>query len=157
MKEVAQKNPSGCSELGVTVFAREAISNSNYWTWLYLVVTETVHVGPVKGRAQAQMHFNCIQPSLLSPTSPESFAITDLTNHLKPPLPLTCPSDRGLFFLFSAQQVHLGSAEGPKVWIVGLDDSGFLLVHQDNGDVVTVHPDGNSFDMLRNLIVPKQQ
>ncbi|XP_070323069.1 biotin--protein ligase isoform X3 [Odocoileus virginianus] len=61
------------------------------------------------------------------------------------------------YWVHSAQQVRLGSAEGPKVWIVGLDDSGFLLVHQENGDVVTVHPDGNSFDMLRNLIVPKQR
>ncbi|XP_029070661.1 biotin--protein ligase isoform X2 [Monodon monoceros] len=60
------------------------------------------------------------------------------------------------YWLHSAQQVRLGSAEGPKVWIVGLDDSGFLLVHQENGEVVTVHPDGNSFDMLGNLIIPKQ-
>lgn len=62
-----------------------------------------------------------------------------------------------LFFIFSAQQVRLGSSEGPTVSIVGLDDSGFLLVHQEGGEVVTVHPDGNSFDMLRNLIIPKQR
>ncbi|KAL4695366.1 hypothetical protein H8959_000461 [Pygathrix nigripes] len=55
------------------------------------------------------------------------------------------------------QQVHLGSADGPKVSIVGLDDSGFLQVHQEGGEVVTVHPDGNSFDMLRNLILPKRR
>ncbi|DAA32970.1 biotin--protein ligase isoform X1 [Bos taurus] len=61
------------------------------------------------------------------------------------------------YWVHSAQQVCLGSAEGPQAWIAGLDDSGFLLVHQEDGDVVTVHPDGNSFDMLRNLIVPKQQ
>ncbi|XP_036896515.1 biotin--protein ligase isoform X2 [Sturnira hondurensis] len=61
------------------------------------------------------------------------------------------------YWAHSAQQVHLGSAEGPKAWIVGLDDSGFLQVHQEDGQVVTVHPDGNSFDMLRNLIVPKSQ
>ncbi|XP_036098901.1 biotin--protein ligase isoform X2 [Molossus molossus] len=61
------------------------------------------------------------------------------------------------YWAHSAQQVRLGSAEGPKVWIVGLDDSGFLQVHQEDGRVVTVHPDGNSFDMLRNLIIPKQQ
>uniref|UniRef100_A0A8D1G5K2 BPL/LPL catalytic domain-containing protein n=2 Tax=Sus scrofa TaxID=9823 RepID=A0A8D1G5K2_PIG len=60
------------------------------------------------------------------------------------------------YWIHSAQQVRLGSTEGPKVWIVGLDDAGFLLVHQENGEVVTVHPDGNSFDMLRNLIVPKR-
>lgn len=60
------------------------------------------------------------------------------------------------YWVHSAQHVRLGSADGPKVWIVGLDDSGFLQVHQEDGQVVTVHPDGNSFDMLRNLIVPKQ-
>lgn len=57
----------------------------------------------------------------------------------------------------SGQQVRLGSTEGPQVSIVGLDDSGFLQVHQKGGEVVTVHPDGNSFDMLRNLILPKRQ
>lgn len=60
-------------------------------------------------------------------------------------------------FIFSGQQVRLGSAEGPQVSIVGLDDSGFLQVHQEDIGVVTVHPDGNSFDMLRNLILPKRQ
>uniref|UniRef100_A0A8D2DIP9 Biotin--protein ligase n=1 Tax=Sciurus vulgaris TaxID=55149 RepID=A0A8D2DIP9_SCIVU len=60
-------------------------------------------------------------------------------------------------WIHSGQQVRLGSAEGPKVSIVGLDDSGFLQVHQEGGEVVTVHPDGNSFDMLRNLILPKRR
>ncbi|XP_004634453.2 biotin--protein ligase [Octodon degus] len=61
------------------------------------------------------------------------------------------------YWVHSGQQVRLGSAEGPKVWIVGLDDSGYLQVHQDGGEVATVHPDGNSFDMLRNLILPKRR
>ncbi|EHB01737.1 Biotin--protein ligase [Heterocephalus glaber] len=61
------------------------------------------------------------------------------------------------YWVHSGQQVRLGSAEGQKVWIVGLDDLGFLQVHQEGGEVVTVHPDGNSFDMLRNLILPKRQ
>ncbi|XP_076799293.1 biotin--protein ligase isoform X1 [Arvicanthis niloticus] len=61
------------------------------------------------------------------------------------------------YWVHSGQQVRLGSSEGPQVSIVGLDDSGFLQVHQEDGGVVTVHPDGNSFDMLRNLIVPKRQ
>ncbi|XP_052014077.1 biotin--protein ligase isoform X2 [Apodemus sylvaticus] len=61
------------------------------------------------------------------------------------------------YWVHSGQQVRLGSSEGPQVSIVGLDDSGFLQVHQEGGGVVTVHPDGNSFDMLRNLIVPKRQ
>lgn len=61
------------------------------------------------------------------------------------------------YWAHSGQQVRLGSSEGPPVSIVGLDDSGFLQVHQEGGGVVSVHPDGNSFDMLRNLIVPKRQ
>ncbi|XP_006862629.1 PREDICTED: biotin--protein ligase [Chrysochloris asiatica] len=61
------------------------------------------------------------------------------------------------YWIHSGQQVRLGSAEGPEVSIVGLDDSGFLQVHQEGGKVVTVHPDGNSFDMLKNLILPKRK
>ncbi|XP_049730782.1 biotin--protein ligase isoform X3 [Elephas maximus indicus] len=61
------------------------------------------------------------------------------------------------YWVHSGQRVRLGSAEGPMVSIVGLDDSGFLQVHQEGSEVVTVHPDGNSFDMLKNLILPKQQ
>ncbi|XP_040836735.1 biotin--protein ligase isoform X1 [Ochotona curzoniae] len=61
------------------------------------------------------------------------------------------------YWVHSGQQVRLGSAEGPEVSIVGLDDSGFLQVLREDGEVVTVHPDGNSFDMLRNLLVPKGQ
>ncbi|XP_043848821.1 biotin--protein ligase isoform X2 [Dromiciops gliroides] len=61
------------------------------------------------------------------------------------------------YWIHSGQQIRLGSHAGPMVWIVGIDDSGFLQVHQEGGDVVTVHPDGNSFDMLSNLIIPKTQ
>ncbi|XP_077891983.1 biotin--protein ligase-like [Ictidomys tridecemlineatus] len=61
------------------------------------------------------------------------------------------------YWIHSGQQVRLGSAEGPKVSIVGLHDSGFLQVHQEGGEMVTVHPDGNTFDMLWNLILPKRQ
>lgn len=38
--------------------------------------------------------------------------------------------------------------------VVGIDEFGFLVVETSKG-VVTVHPDGNSFDMLQGLIVPK--
>lgn len=74
-----------------------------------------------------------------------------------PSLPLPPVTPVLVCFIFSGQQVRLGSTEGPQASIVGLDDSGFLQVHQEDGGVVTVHPDGNSFDMLRNLIVPKRQ
>ncbi|XP_034485614.1 biotin--protein ligase isoform X3 [Drosophila innubila] len=39
--------------------------------------------------------------------------------------------------------------------IVGIDDYGFLKVKLANGKIETVQPDGNSFDMLKGLIVPK--
>ncbi|XP_054829780.1 biotin--protein ligase [Eublepharis macularius] len=61
------------------------------------------------------------------------------------------------YWVHSGKQVHLKNDDGPLAWIVGIDDSGFLQVQEEGKDVVTVHPDGNSFDMLRNLIIPKQQ
>ncbi|XP_073440757.1 biotin--protein ligase isoform X1 [Dendrobates tinctorius] len=59
------------------------------------------------------------------------------------------------YWVHSGQQIRLGGEDGPLAWIVGIDDSGFLQVLQEGKDVVTVHPDGNSFDMIRNLIIPK--
>ncbi|KAM4700048.1 biotin--protein ligase isoform 1-T3 [Discoglossus pictus] len=60
------------------------------------------------------------------------------------------------YWVHSGRQVRLGGEDGPVAWIVGVDDSGFLQVLQEGNDVVSVHPDGNSFDMLRNLIIPKR-
>ncbi|CAN8197033.1 unnamed protein product [Coccothraustes coccothraustes] len=59
------------------------------------------------------------------------------------------------YWVHSGQQVRLRSEDGPLAWIVGVDDYGYLQVHQEGRGVESVHPDGNSFDMLRNLIVPK--
>lgn len=42
-----------------------------------------------------------------------------------------------------------------KATIIGLDDHGFLKVRSEDGDIVDVRPDGNSFDMLAGLIAPK--
>lgn len=39
--------------------------------------------------------------------------------------------------------------------IIGIDDIGFLKVKLANNTIETVQPDGNSFDMLKGLIVPK--
>ncbi|EDW81058.1 uncharacterized protein Dwil_GK11222 [Drosophila willistoni] len=39
--------------------------------------------------------------------------------------------------------------------IIGIDEFGFLRVKLPNGKEETVQPDGNSFDMLKGLIVPK--
>lgn len=59
------------------------------------------------------------------------------------------------YWIHSGKQVRLGDEEGALAWIVGIDDYGYLQVHQEGKGVESVHPDGNSFDMLRNLIVPK--
>lgn len=42
-----------------------------------------------------------------------------------------------------------------EVEITGLDDYGFLLVHTKSGKMLSVQPDGNTFDMLKNLIAMK--
>ncbi|KAL7847549.1 hypothetical protein AOLI_G00222670, partial [Acnodon oligacanthus] len=52
-------------------------------------------------------------------------------------------------------QVRLWSEDGPEADVIGLDDHGFLQVRSREQGLVSVQPDGNSFDMLRNLIVTK--
>ena len=42
------------------------------------------------------------------------------------------------------------------VTITGLDHFGFLLVETKSGNTLSVQPDGNSFDMLKNLITIKK-
>ncbi|XP_074651920.1 biotin--protein ligase-like [Tubulanus polymorphus] len=39
--------------------------------------------------------------------------------------------------------------------VIGLDKYGYLSVAIDDGDIVSVQPDGNTFDMMKNLICPK--
>jgi biotin--protein ligase len=39
--------------------------------------------------------------------------------------------------------------------ILGIDEYGFLKIRLDNDAIESVQPDGNSFDMLRGLIIPK--
>lgn len=42
--------------------------------------------------------------------------------------------------------------------ILGIDDFGYLKIQlDDTKKIESVQPDGNSFDMLRGLIVPKSQ
>ncbi|XP_067401370.1 biotin--protein ligase isoform X2 [Emydura macquarii macquarii] len=61
------------------------------------------------------------------------------------------------YWIHAGKQVRLWSDEGPVAWIVGIDDCGFLQVYEEGKGVESVHPDGNSFDMLKNLIISKQQ
>ncbi|KAM4546012.1 biotin--protein ligase isoform 2-T2 [Odontesthes bonariensis] len=60
-------------------------------------------------------------------------------------------------WLHSGTQVRLWSEEGPDAKVVGLDDNGFLQVQSEEQGIVSVEPDGNSFDMLKNLVVIKKR
>ncbi|KAJ0004139.1 hypothetical protein NQD34_010353 [Periophthalmus magnuspinnatus] len=59
-------------------------------------------------------------------------------------------------WLHSGTQVRLWSEEGPEAQVVGLDHNGFLQVHCPERGLLSLEPDGNSFDMLKNLLVMKQ-
>jgi len=40
--------------------------------------------------------------------------------------------------------------------VIGVDDFGYLTVREkDSSEVISVHPDGNSFDMMKGVIYPK--
>jgi biotin--protein ligase len=52
----------------------------------------------------------------------------------------------------SEAKVNLENEDGEMVTIKGLDDMGFLSVINSSNKVLSVQPDGNSFDMMRNLI-----
>lgn len=56
---------------------------------------------------------------------------------------------------FRGSRVRLWSEDGPEAEVLGLDENGFLQVKSGEQGVVSVQPDGNSFDMLRNLVVIK--
>ncbi|XP_014203676.1 biotin--protein ligase isoform X2 [Copidosoma floridanum] len=51
--------------------------------------------------------------------------------------------------------VVLQDGSSQEVKILGIDKFGFLQVKGKRGNVFTVHPDGNSFDIMKGLIAPK--
>lgn len=60
-------------------------------------------------------------------------------------------------WLHSNAKVKLCVTDTPEdVTITGLDHFGFLLVETKSGNTLSVQPDGNSFDMLKNLITIKK-
>ncbi|KAL5274469.1 HLCS family protein [Megaselia abdita] len=61
------------------------------------------------------------------------------------------------YWLHSNQDIKILDKSGleKEAKITGIDDYGFLNVQLQNGAIETVHPDGNSFDMLKGLILPK--
>ncbi|KAL4232937.1 hypothetical protein ACF0H5_007625 [Mactra antiquata] len=58
-------------------------------------------------------------------------------------------------WIHSDQKVKLQSEDYREVTIKGLDDFGYLLVKDENGKEISVTDDGNSFDMMKNLISMK--
>ncbi|XP_051542128.1 biotin--protein ligase isoform X2 [Myxocyprinus asiaticus] len=60
-------------------------------------------------------------------------------------------------WIHSGMRVRLWSEDGPEAEVVGLDENGFLQVFSQDQGVVSVQPDGNSFDMLRNLVMIKSR
>ncbi|XP_017082197.2 biotin--protein ligase isoform X2 [Drosophila eugracilis] len=52
-------------------------------------------------------------------------------------------------------KICLQNEQEREAEIVGIDDFGFLKVKLPTGAIETVQPDGNSFDMLKGLIIPK--
>ncbi|XP_026226871.1 biotin--protein ligase isoform X2 [Anabas testudineus] len=58
-------------------------------------------------------------------------------------------------WLHSGTRVRLWSEDGLEAEVVGLDLNGFLQVHSKEQGMFSVEPDGNSFDMLKNLVVIK--
>lgn len=62
------------------------------------------------------------------------------------------------FHLFSGSTVTVRPPSGPEktALITGIDEYGFLKIQVDGSKKTeSVQPDGNSFDMLRGLIIPK--
>ncbi|KAJ9584247.1 hypothetical protein L9F63_021409 [Diploptera punctata] len=60
------------------------------------------------------------------------------------------------YWLHSDAEVTVVGPRGStqEATVVGVDDFGFLRVRGQDGISFSVHPDGNSFDMLRGLVAP---
>lgn len=60
-------------------------------------------------------------------------------------------------WLHSDAEVSIEDCDGnkKKAKILGIDEFGYLRVQEPDKEPEVVHPNGNSFDMLRGLIFPK--
>ncbi|XP_067653494.1 biotin--protein ligase-like [Haliotis asinina] len=58
-------------------------------------------------------------------------------------------------WLHSGVRVTVESESNQEVTIIGMDNFGYLEVETDSGRKFSVQPDGNTFDMMRNLISVK--
>lgn len=60
-----------------------------------------------------------------------------------------------LFLFCSDAVVSLASHDEEQVGVVGLDKYGYLQVRRKGGDKLSLQPDGNSFDIMKGLIIMK--
>ncbi|XP_067947609.1 biotin--protein ligase-like [Watersipora subatra] len=60
-------------------------------------------------------------------------------------------------WMHSGVRVHVPEQNSEESMIIGLDEHGFLRLQSDDGSVFSVQPDGNSFDILHNLITVKER
>lgn len=51
--------------------------------------------------------------------------------------------------------VSLASHDEEEVGVEGLDKYGYLQVKRKGGDKMSLQPDGNSFDIMKGLIIMK--
>ncbi|GAB0088857.1 hypothetical protein DMENIID0001_033210 [Sergentomyia squamirostris] len=60
-------------------------------------------------------------------------------------------------WLHSGVEVGIVDEKGDQrsAKVIGIDEYGYLKVQTDGKRAESVHPDGNSFDMLKGLIVPR--
>ncbi|XP_069680984.1 biotin--protein ligase isoform X2 [Periplaneta americana] len=60
------------------------------------------------------------------------------------------------FWLHTDAEITVVGPRGSsqKATVIGVDDFGFLKVRGQDGAIFSVHPDGNSFDMLQGLVAP---
>ncbi|XP_059473791.1 biotin--protein ligase [Neocloeon triangulifer] len=113
----------------------------------------------------------CLQDLLLelkaktAPMSLERFLALTF-NRLEALIDLAQTSEQGLdeimtfyhaYWLHSNSEVTVQTEDGKeqRVTVQGLDAFGYLAVRGADGTQFSVHPDGNSFDMLQGLIRPK--
>lgn len=113
--------------------------------------------------------FNQILRSRGQPEVEREVYLAEVFNHLENLIFCFEEDSKSFFESYHQCWIHGGqevtvktdeeSNEGAFEAVVeGLDEWGFLLVrNKSSGDLVTVHPDGNSFDMMRGLIFPKMR
>lgn len=60
------------------------------------------------------------------------------------------------YWIHSGAKVKLESENNIDVEVDSLDDNGYLQVRAADGRLISVHPDGNRFDFMKNLIALKK-